>query len=88
MMANNFSYPLFTYEPLKLGQILLLGLSEKGGEQILQLCPFNLASALKYFGLSYTWGLDTQRQVIVVNGAGLKVSKSLKILLPYLFEKY
>jgi hypothetical protein len=87
-MVNNPSHDTFTYRPLAPGHIRLLSISGEDGEFIYKLSHVDLASAPKYMTLSYTWGDQARDQGLLINDAVLKVIQNIKIILPYLFEKY
>ncbi len=87
-MANDPCHYTFTYRPLVAGHIRLLRMSEKEGKLMHELSHVDLASNPENLTLSYTWEDQPRDQDLVVNGAVLKAINNIRIVLPYLFERY
>jgi hypothetical protein len=93
MMANHPADRASTYEynkPLAPNNTRLLRISEIYGKRVGELVPIDLVSEQKppYFALSYTWASASRDRVLPVNGAKLKITQSVEVLLPYIYRKY
>ena len=87
-MAHNEAPETFRYQPLAENHIRLLTISKHGEDWTHELIPADLASAPEFSALSYTWDGQQRDRGILVNGSVLKVLNNIKIVLPYLFDRY